>query len=116
MGKRSRRTGNREERNLVAQLPGARKISRSGYSGPDIEWRGREIEVKYRTDGFALPYRWLRDVQILAIRRPREPWLMVLPINDELLDGRLRSLVVERRSSLVGSDDRVVAHLKPWRV
>ena len=61
-------------------------------------------------------YRWLRNVQILAIRRPREPWLMVLPINDELLDGRLRSLVVERRSSLVGSDDRVVAHLKPWRV
>ena len=44
MGKRSRRTGNREERNLAALLPGARKISRSGYPGPDIEWRGRHIE------------------------------------------------------------------------
>ena len=31
MGKRSRNTGNREERNLTALLPGARKISRSGY-------------------------------------------------------------------------------------
>ena len=43
MGKRSRRTGNREEHNLAAQLPGARKISRSGYTGPDLEWRGRYI-------------------------------------------------------------------------
>ena len=80
MGNRSRRTGNREERNLAAQLPGARKISRSGYPGPDIEWRGRHIEVKYRTDEFITLYRWLQDVQILAIRRPRQPWLMVLPI------------------------------------
>ena len=65
MGKRSRRTGNREERDLAAQLPGARKISRSGYTGPDVEWRGRHIEAKYRTDGFTTLYRWLRDVQIL---------------------------------------------------
>ena len=65
MGKRSRRTGNREERSLAAQLPGARKISRSGYTGPDIEWRGRLLEAKYRTDGFTTLYRWLRDVQIL---------------------------------------------------
>ena len=65
MGKRSRRTGNREERSLAAQLPGARKISRSGYTGPDIEWRGRTIEAKYRTDGFTTLYRWLREVQIL---------------------------------------------------
>ena len=65
MGKRSRNTGAREERNLAAQLPGARKVSRSSYTGPDVEWRGRHIEAKYRTDGFTTLYRWLRDVQIL---------------------------------------------------
>ena len=65
MGSRSRRTGNREEHNLAAQLPGAKKISRNGYTGPDVEWRGRHIEAKYRTDGFTTLYRWLRDVQIL---------------------------------------------------
>ena len=85
MGNRSRRTGNREERSLAAQLPGAQKISRSGYTGPDIEWHGRHIEVKYRGDGFVTLYKWLRDVQILAIRRPRQPWLIVMPI-DVLLD------------------------------
>ena len=37
MGSRSRRTGNREEHHLAAQLPGAKKISRSGYGGPDVE-------------------------------------------------------------------------------
>ena len=85
MGKRSRRTGAREERNLAALLPGARKISRSGYTGPDIEWLGRHIEAKFRGDGFALLYRWLRDVQILAVRRMRESWLMVMPV-EVLLD------------------------------
>ena len=60
MSKRSRRTGNREERNLAALLPGARKISRSGYPGPDIEWRGRHIEAKYRKDGFTTLYRIAR--------------------------------------------------------
>ena len=60
MGNRSRNTGNREERSLAAQLPGAKKISRSGYTGPDIEWRGRHIEAKYRrstatSPGCALP-------------------------------------------------------------
>ena len=55
----------REEHNLAAQLPGAKKIFRNGYTGPDVEWRGRHIEAKYRTDGFTTLYRWLRDVQIL---------------------------------------------------
>ena len=78
MGKRSRNTGNREERSLVALLPGARKISRSGYPDPDIEWRGRHIEAKYRGDGFTTLYRWLRDVQILdfldSVRRRARAW------------------------------------------
>ena len=62
MSKRSRNTGNREELSLAAQLPGAHKISRSGYTGPDIEWRGHTIEAKYRGDGFVTLYRWLHDV------------------------------------------------------
>ena len=81
MGKRSRNTGNREERHLASLLPGARKISRSGHTGPDISWRGRDIEAKYRGDGFRLLYRWLRDVQILAVRCAREAWLLVMPVH-----------------------------------
>ena len=85
MGERSRRSGARNERNLAAVLPGARKISRAGYTGPDLEWRGRHIEVKYRADGFNLLYRWLTDTQILAVRRKRKSWLIVIPV-DVLLD------------------------------
>lgn len=85
MSKRSRTTGAREERSLAAQLPGAHKISRSGYTGPDIEWHGRHVEAKYRGDGFTTIYRYLEDVQILGIRRKRAPWLIVMTI-EVLLD------------------------------
>ena len=66
MGNRSRRTGSREEHNLAAQLPGAKKTSRSGYPGPDIEWRGRHIEAKYR------------DVYNLFVVRCSETFLLEL--------------------------------------
>ena len=85
MSKRSRNTGARNERALAAILPGATKISRTGYTGPDLEWRGRHIEAKYRADGFKLLYRWLTDTQILAVRRKRKSWLIVMPV-DVLLD------------------------------
>ena len=48
-------TANREERHLAAPLSGARKISRSGYTGPDIEWRGRDIEATSRRKRAAFP-------------------------------------------------------------
>ena len=32
----------------------------SGYPGPDLKWRGRHIEAKYRKDGFKLIYRIAR--------------------------------------------------------
>jgi hypothetical protein len=86
MSKRSRNTGSREERNL-AKLLGATKISRTGYTGPDLNWNGHDVEVKYRGDGngFKLLYRWLHDVQVLAVRSKRQPWLLVLEANT-LLD------------------------------
>jgi hypothetical protein len=79
MGSRSRRTGAREEHATTKELPGAEKISRTGYPGPDILWRGRWVEVKYRTDDFKRIYNWLdNDASILAIRRPRQRRLYVM--------------------------------------
>lgn len=87
MGKRSRNTGNRTELEVAKLLPGARKVSYAWRPGPDIIWRDRVVEVKYRKDGggFALLYRWLADAQILAVRARRREWLIVMTV-DELLD------------------------------
>ena len=63
-----------------------------------------------------LPREGLKELVVPQLDVGLLPIEVLLDRLDELLDGRLRSLVVERRSSLVGSDDRVVAHLKPWRV
>jgi len=76
-GKHSRRKGARGERELAAIL-GARKISRSGYIGPDLEWRGYPVEVKRRrtNSGYALIDRLLGDTPIVAVRADRGEWLI----------------------------------------
>ncbi len=85
MGAAERRKGARGERELTALLPGATKVSRSGYSGHDVEWRGRSVEVKHRETVPVTPYKWLADAQIVAMRRNRHPWLVCMEI-DTLLD------------------------------
>ena len=106
MGKRSRRTGNREEHNLAAQLPGAKKISRNGYTGPDVEWRGRHIEAKYRTDGFTTLYRWLREVQILDFPglRTRARTRARTRVGSSSLPGPALVLVREKRDGYRASE------------
>jgi len=46
-GSGSRRKGARGEREL-ADILAAEKISRSGYTGPDLTFHGRPVEVKRR--------------------------------------------------------------------
>ena len=85
MGAGERRKGQRGEREAARALRGARKISRSGYTGADLIWRDRHVEVKRREHGFRLLYRWLRDAPIVMHRADRQPWLVTME-TDELLD------------------------------
>ena len=85
MGSAERSKGARGERELVSLLPGATKVSRSGYTGHDVEWLGYTIEVKRRATGFAFDYKHLQDAQILAKRSDRNDWLITMRL-DTLLD------------------------------
>ena len=83
-GKRSRQKGARVERS-IADLLGARKVSRSGYTGPDLELPdGRTVEVKARADGFRQLYRWLQDSNMLVVKADRREPLVVLPLTEYL--------------------------------
>ncbi len=95
-GRKSRDKGARMEREIASLLPGAEKISGMYRPGADVAWRGLEIEVKARADGFKFDYRHLRDVQILAKRADRQPWLLVMTV-DVLLD-------------LINGDDPLVSY------
>ena len=86
MGKASRDKGDRQERKIAHLLPGARKVSRMYQPGEDLIWRDRTVEVKVRGDGFRLLYRWLEDVELLAIQADRQDPLMVMRIDPTLLD------------------------------
>lgn len=85
MGAASRDKGARGERELVSLLPGARKVSTMYKPGEDVEWNGYRIEVKRRREGFKFDYRHLQDVELLAKRADREPWLITMRL-DTLLD------------------------------
>lgn len=84
MGKMSRDKGARRERE-VADLMGARKVSRMYQAGPDLLWRDRWVEVKARKDGFRQFYKWLQDdATIVAHRGDRQPWLVTMTLDDFL--------------------------------
>lgn len=86
-GAGNRRKGAQGERELASLLPGARKISRSGYTGPDLEWRDRHVEVKRRKSGtgFRMIISWLQDAQMVMMREDRGEWIVAMRL-DELLD------------------------------
>ena len=86
MGKASRDKGNRQEYKIEKLLPGAQKVSRMYQPGEDLQWRHQKVEVKVRADGFRLLYRWLEDVQFLAIGADYQDPLMVMRIDPTLLD------------------------------
>lgn len=86
MGKPSRDKGARAERELVKMLPGARKVSYAWKPGPDIEWLGRQVEVKRRSTPISATLdRYLKDVDIVMTRGDNRPWMAYLEV-DTLLD------------------------------
>lgn len=88
MGAKSRTKGARNERALVALMIAAgfkaEKISRSGYTGPDIRLalNGRVISVesKVRANGFKEIYAWLEHADMLIIKSDRQTPLFVVPL------------------------------------
>ena len=86
MSRQSRRTGAREERAAAAALPGAVKVSRSGYSGPDLKWRDRWVEVKYRKDGFKFDYGCLDGDASILVKRAARRGRLVTMSEETLLD------------------------------
>ena len=96
MGKASRDKGGRREREARDQLKGILpkfetvKVPLSGavathpgdltMTRPD----GVEIivEVKARSDGFRLDYKWLQGSQVLLKKADREDWLITMRLED----------------------------------
>jgi hypothetical protein len=94
-GRHSRRKGSREELALVRFLQdhgfAAEKLSRTGYTGPDVSVPllgvDRRVEVKVRSNGFRQPYDWLADADLLVVRADRaEP--LVSMVDQEIVRER----------------------------
>lgn len=96
MGKFSRDKGARNERELVnllrergihaerVPLSGAAHGSFSGDIIATLGGRLQRIECKVRADGFKQIYGWLDGNDILAIKRDRDEWLVVMTMEDYL--------------------------------
>jgi len=99
VGKFSRDKGARNERELVNLLRErglrAERVPLSGAAGgsfggdiiADLGGRRQLIECKVRADGFKQIYGWLEGNDILAIKRDRSEWLVILPL-DKYLEGK----------------------------
>lgn len=87
MGKSSREKGRRGELEAKEQLPGARKVSRAGYVGPDLIWRDRAVEVKRRHEPLSKKLeRFLSDADLVLTRHDGDPgWRVYLHL-ETLLD------------------------------
>lgn len=92
----SRTKGMNGERELSGILgEHCHKISRSGYTGPDLIWRGRFVEVKrYASPISKKIRRILDDVPILMERADRDRWFVHLRLDDllDMLDERARGV------------------------
>ena len=83
-GARSRRKGQRREREAAAIL-GAEKVPLSGAAGGSFTGdlllpSGLRVECKARADGWRTLYAQLEGVDVLALKADRRPWLAVLPL------------------------------------
>lgn len=92
-GLRSRRKGVRTELNIMHYIAslgfgGVKKLSRAGYTGPDLSLpllgMERFIEVKCRANGFASLYKWLERADYLVVKADHERPLVVLRLDDAL--------------------------------
>ena len=96
MPKFSRDKGLRSERELVNLLRDrgipAERVPLSGAAGGSFggdvvamfDGKKTLIECKVRADGFKQIYGWLAVVDMLAIKRDRAEWLVVMPISKYL--------------------------------
>src|SRR5262249_9397592 len=88
-GRKSRAKGARGELAIVRFLQSrgfaAEKISRSGYTGPDLSVPllnvDRAVEVKVRANGFPELYSWLTDRDLLIVKADRREPLVVVPLS-----------------------------------
>jgi len=78
-GKPSRDKGSRRERE-AAKLLGAIKVSSMYRPGPDLDWNGRDVEVKAQANGWIKLHKWLSGAQILMLKADRKEWLVVMEI------------------------------------
>lgn len=88
-GRKSRNKGYRGEHELVVKLNenliSAKRVPLSGGSWVkgDIILEGLGVgEVKLRADGFKEIYKWLANNDFLFIKRDRDQYLVVMPLDD----------------------------------
>jgi len=87
-GKHSRDKGQRAERE-IAKILGAVKVSGMYTPGPDLTWRGYQIEVKVRKEPISKRInKLLEDAPIVVERANRGEWVAHLRVSDllDLLD------------------------------
>lgn len=88
-GRGSRVKGAVAERTLVRTFLDAgvtaEKVSRSGYTGHDVEITvgtvRLRVESKNHSNGFRRLYTWLKPVDILVLKANRQEALAVLPLS-----------------------------------
>ncbi|EGL82083.1 hypothetical protein CathTA2_2446 [Caldalkalibacillus thermarum TA2.A1] len=92
-GRRSKRKGSSAEREFAKLIGGTRiplSGSQRGFKG-DVKGLGLTWECKRYRDGFRRLYAWLEgeDIDALAIRADRKPWLVVMEVDTllKLLGG-----------------------------
>lgn len=85
MGRAQRSKGSRTERHLVDDLRAcgipASRISRTGYSGPDLDIAGQflaEVKARKSGSGFTQLETWLGTADVLLLKRDRQPPMVTL--------------------------------------
>jgi hypothetical protein len=84
-GNHSRHKGSRAELALAHLLHeqgfAAEKVSRTGFSGPDLSitllGRNHKTEVKVRSRGFQQLYEWLENAELLIVKGDRRELLVI---------------------------------------
>ena len=89
MGMKSRRKGQRREREF-AELIGGKRVPLSGAAGGeytgDVKGLGLLWEVKARANGFRSLYKWLDRVDALALRADGDTgWIVCMRLDTLLL-------------------------------
>lgn len=84
MGRSERAKGYRREAEF-ARMVGGQRVPLSGAAGGEfggdvVLAGGLKAEVKARANGFTRLYKWLEDVDMLALKADRRDWLIVLPL------------------------------------